>query len=148
MPFKIFENEYSPNEHLKLLLAGYPILFKGRKPVKFMERLAHELLLKHLEKDINRLTREINPKPIYNDNSNIEEFKRNNPVYETIEKYIDINSRGFARCPFHANGKERTPSLKVYEDSWHCFACGEGNDVLDFVMKINNKTLFELLKIK
>lgn len=35
-------------------------------------------------------------------------------------------------CPFHA---ERTPSFTVYPDtqSFYCFGCGEGGDVIDFV---------------
>lgn len=27
-------------------------------------------------------------------------------------------------CPFHADGKERTPSLMLYPDGYMCFACG------------------------
>lgn len=28
-----------------------------------------------------------------------------------------------ARCPFHGNGEERTPSLHVYDLTWACYAC-------------------------
>ena len=35
---------------------------------------------------------------------------------------------GFIRCPFHA---DRTPSLKLYSDHFHCFGCGEHGDVID-----------------
>jgi DNA primase len=35
------------------------------------------------------------------------------------------------RCPFH---EDNTPSLHVYEnDSWHCFSCKRGGDVISFV---------------
>ena len=39
-------------------------------------------------------------------------------------------------CPFH---NDHTPSLVVYPESnrWHCFGCGEGGDVVTFVMKFN-----------
>ena len=42
---------------------------------------------------------------------------------------------GFLCCPFHG---EKTPSLKVYPGNrgWHCFGCGEGGDVIDFVMQL------------
>lgn len=33
------------------------------------------------------------------------------------------NRAGYVRCPFHASGAERTPSLKVYETTWCCYAC-------------------------
>ena len=41
---------------------------------------------------------------------------------------------GFLRCPFHAG--DRHGSLKVYEGDrgWHCFGCGRGGSVIDFVM--------------
>lgn len=45
---------------------------------------------------------------------------------------------GFMRCPFHAG--DRTASLKVYtkqggHSGWHCFGCGRGGSVIDFVME-------------
>ena len=44
---------------------------------------------------------------------------------------------GFMRCPFHG---ERAGSLKVYTDGrgWHCYGCGRGGSVVDFVMEHEN----------
>ncbi|MGC7847445.1 CHC2 zinc finger domain-containing protein [Desulforudis sp. 1088] len=44
----------------------------------------------------------------------------------------------FVRCPFHAGGNERTPSLSVSPDGnlWFCFACGEGGDAISFIAKL------------
>lgn len=44
------------------------------------------------------------------------------------------NRSGFMCCPFHG---EREPSLKIYEKNggWHCFGCGRGGSVVDFVME-------------
>ncbi len=41
------------------------------------------------------------------------------------------------RCPFH---DERTPSCRVHpgEKMFHCFGCGEGGDLIGYVMKIEN----------
>lgn len=41
--------------------------------------------------------------------------------------------KGFMCCPFHG---EKQPSLKVYKTTggWHCFGCGRGGSVIDFVM--------------
>ena len=38
----------------------------------------------------------------------------------------------FMRCPFHG---EKTASLKVYKGNggWHCYGCGRGGSVIDFV---------------
>ena len=35
-------------------------------------------------------------------------------------------------CPFHT---EKTPSLKIYDDSFYCFGCGATGDVITFVMR-------------
>ena len=41
-----------------------------------------------------------------------------------------------ARCPFHAGGGERTPSLHAYDGDdgagWYCFACEAGGSIIDF----------------
>ena len=42
------------------------------------------------------------------------------------------NRQGFISCPFHS---ERTASCKIYpkSNSFYCFGCGAGGDVIDFV---------------
>ena len=42
------------------------------------------------------------------------------------------NRQGFVSCPFHS---ERTASFKIYSksNSFYCFGCGAGGDVIDFV---------------
>lgn len=42
---------------------------------------------------------------------------------------------GKALCPFH---KDTHPSLKVYRDSFYCFSCGAGGDLINFVARLNN----------
>jgi DNA primase len=41
---------------------------------------------------------------------------------------------GFMVCPFHG---DRDASLKVYKGTggWHCYGCGKGGSVIDFVME-------------
>ena len=46
---------------------------------------------------------------------------------EAAERYGTVK-HGFMRCPFHA---DRTPSLKLYSDHFHCFGCGAHGDVID-----------------
>ena len=46
------------------------------------------------------------------------------------------NRAGFISCPFHG---DKTPSLKLYKDigkGWHCFGCGKGGSVVDFVIEL------------
>lgn len=62
-------------------------------------------------------------------------------MQQVAEVYgFKINRKGFMRCPFHANGSERTPSLKVYQGyrGFHCKGCGAGGDIIRFVELLNN----------
>ena len=55
---------------------------------------------------------------------------------DIADKYgLEVNQAGFATCPFHS---DKTASLKIYpsDKGWHCFGCGEGGSVIDFVMKL------------
>jgi len=56
---------------------------------------------------------------------------------EVARRYgFEPNRALFIRCPFH-DGDSKA-SLKLYPGSrgWHCFGCGEGGSVIDFVMKL------------
>lgn len=70
-----------------------------------------------------------------------EQIKQLVPM-ETAARYygFDLTRSGFMRCPFHQG--DRTASLKVYSGSggWHCFGCGKGGSVIDFVMELYSLT--------
>ena len=56
---------------------------------------------------------------------------------------LEVDRGGFACCPFH---NEKHPSLKVYEDHYHCFGCGEHGDHIDFVQKLYGLSNIEAAK--
>ena len=67
----------------------------------------------------------------------IYQLKLANPIESTIGNYINLLRRGkdyVALCPFHS---EKTPSFHVYTDtqSFYCFGCGAGGDVITFTKK-------------
>lgn len=78
--------------------------------------------------------------------TNIDDIKRNHPMPEVVRQYgIEINRAGFCRCPFHT---EKTASMKIYAQSFYCFGCGAGGDVIDFVRlyeRCDFKTAFRML---
>src|SRR5437762_8358288 len=58
-------------------------------------------------------------------------------IAEIINRYVPLMRAGkeyTGLCPFHA---DKHPSLSVNEEKqvFHCFACGESGDVIDFVMR-------------
>ena len=60
---------------------------------------------------------------------------------DAAERYgVEVNHYGMALCPFH---NDRHPSLYVADDHYHCFACGEHGDVIDFAAKLFGLPLYE-----
>ena len=60
---------------------------------------------------------------------------------DAAERYgVEVNQYGKALCPFH---NDRHPSLYVADDHYHCFACGEHGDVIDFAAKLFGLPLYE-----
>ena len=54
---------------------------------------------------------------------------------DVVRQYgLRVDRNGYMSCPFH---QERTASLRVYDGTrgWHCFGCGAGGSVIDFVMQ-------------
>lgn len=63
---------------------------------------------------------------------------------EAVARYgVEVNHYGKAPCPFH---NDRNPSLFVADDHYHCFACGEHGDVIDFTAKLHGLSLYDAAK--
>lgn len=78
----------------------------------------------------------------------IEELVRRNDIVDVVQSYVQLRHRGRTHtglCPFH---NEKTPSFVVYPEnqSFYCFGCGAGGDVITFIKKINNVDYVEAVK--
>nr|MDE5576517.1 DNA primase [Oscillospiraceae bacterium] len=78
----------------------------------------------------------------------IQELKQNNPIDSVMSSYVSLIRRGrscVCLCPFHS---EKSPSCTLYleNNSFYCFGCGAGGDVITFIMKIENLGYIEALK--
>ncbi|MDO8885479.1 DNA primase [Candidatus Oleimmundimicrobium sp.] len=70
----------------------------------------------------------------------INEIRERNDLVEVVSGYVNLKKTGRlfkGLCPFH---KEKTPSFIVdpIKQLYHCFGCGEGGNVYNFLMKIEN----------
>lgn len=76
----------------------------------------------------------------------LDEVKAQADLGRVIETYLQsplkVSGRwSWWRCPFHAAGNEKTPSLGVTSDNglWVCFGCGESGDVFEFVRRMEKR---------
>ena len=53
------------------------------------------------------------------------------------------NRANFICCPFH---NEKTPSMKIYKQDYHCFGCNQHGDTISFVQKLFGLSFPDALK--
>ncbi|MBQ8861852.1 MAG: DNA primase [Clostridia bacterium] len=70
----------------------------------------------------------------------VEELKYRNRIEDVISSYVTLKRGGSNKiglCPFHS---EKTPSFTVFTgtETFKCFGCGAGGDVITFIMRAEN----------
>ena len=78
----------------------------------------------------------------------LRELREKNEISEVISAYVNLRRRGSTMnglCPFH---NEKTPSFTVYLEtqSYYCFGCGAGGDVITFVRRMDNLGYIDAVK--
>ena len=79
----------------------------------------------------------------------ITKIRENIDIVEFIGKYIPLIKKGknyFGLCPFH---NDNNPSLSVTREKqiYKCFVCGEAGNIFNFIMKYENVSFTEAVKI-
>ncbi|MBU4047893.1 DNA primase [bacterium] len=79
----------------------------------------------------------------------LEEIRNRCDIIDIISEYVHLKpaGKGFkGLCPFHG---EKTPSFMVSPEKqlFHCFGCGEGGNVFNFLMKYEKLSFFEAVKM-
>jgi DNA primase len=80
----------------------------------------------------------------------VEDIKSRLDVADVVQEYLPLKPAGSGSfrglCPFH---HEKTPSFYVNRprQSWHCFGCNEGGDIISFVMRMEGMEFREALEL-
>ena len=79
----------------------------------------------------------------------VEEVRARNDIVDVISGYVTLKKKGsnyWGCCPFH---NEKTPSFSVSSNKqmYYCFGCHASGNVYTFLMKYENDTFPEAIKI-
>ncbi|MGV1100452.1 DNA primase [Thiovibrio sp. JS02] len=85
---------------------------------------------------------------VYQTEDTVQIIKETADIAEVIGEHVNLRRAGTnlkGLCPFHS---EKTPSFTVNPDrkTYHCFGCGEGGDVITFMMNFHRFSFAEALK--
>ncbi|HCC53887.1 MAG TPA: DNA primase [Desulfobulbaceae bacterium] len=85
---------------------------------------------------------------VYQGEDTVQLVKDAADIAEVIGEHVSLKRAGTnlkGLCPFHA---EKTPSFTVNPErkTYHCFGCGEGGDVISFMMNLHRLSFAEALK--
>ena len=77
------------------------------------------------------------------------QLKQSNPIDAVMGSYVQLIRAGSllkCQCPFHS---EKTPSCVVYtqNNSFYCFGCHAGGDVITFIMKIEGLQYMDAVRM-
>lgn len=78
------------------------------------------------------------------------EITEKNDIADVVSQYVTLSKRSgsnlFGLCPFH---NEKTPSFSVSRSKqiYHCFGCGKGGGVINFIMEIENVSFPDAVEI-
>ena len=79
----------------------------------------------------------------------IQQLKQSCDMERIVSGYLPLKKKGrylVGLCPFHS---EKSPSFYVYpqNQSFYCFGCGAGGDVITFIRRIENLEYLEAVKL-
>ena len=79
----------------------------------------------------------------------VEEVKKKTDMVTLVGEYVELKKAGRnfkGLCPFHS---EKTPSFIVspQKNIFHCFGCGVGGNVFNFLMKFKGISFPDAVKM-
>jgi len=83
----------------------------------------------------------------YIDEQFIENLIHQSSIVDYISQYLDVDKNKKCNCPFHAENK---PSFSIKtkdgNEFFHCFGCGVGGNIVNFIMKYHNLSYQESIQ--
>jgi DNA primase len=81
--------------------------------------------------------------------SKIEEIQSASEIVSVVSRYVALKKAGKnfkGLCPFH---QEKTPSFIVSPEKqiYHCFGCGKGGNIFNFLMTLENISYIEAIRL-
>lgn len=78
----------------------------------------------------------------------IQQLKQYSDIERVVSGYVQLKKKGrylVGLCPFHS---EKSGSFFIYPQtqSFYCFGCGAGGDVITFIRRIENLEYMEAVK--
>ena len=83
------------------------------------------------------------------DDADVQKIRETVRIEDIVSNYVTLVRAGSSSmkglCPFH---DEKTPSFHISLGTswWHCFGCGEGGDLIDFVRRIEGLSFPEAVE--
>jgi DNA primase len=80
----------------------------------------------------------------------LDELVSRNDIADVVGTYVHLTKKTgsnlFGLCPFHS---EKTPSFSVNLDRqiYHCFGCGKGGGVVNFIMEVENLSFPDAVQV-
>lgn len=74
----------------------------------------------------------------------IKRVKENVDIVSIVKEHVNLSQGLKGKCPFH---DDQHPSFSVHQKNqyFHCFGCGKGGDVIEFIKLKKNMTFWEAL---
>jgi len=117
------------------------------RPVNFFDNGKKEKKKENLLFWRTYITEKVRHMPLFPEDW-IDEVVSRNDIVDVVNEYVVLKPSGrgyFGLCPFH---NEKTASFHVSPERqiYHCFGCGEGGNVVSFIMNIERMDFVEAMK--
>lgn len=74
-----------------------------------------------------------------------QEVKFRLDIEDVVSSYLPIDRAGKGICPFHGDTRKGSFHVNRRTQRFKCYSCGEGGDVIDFLVKYEGKTFTDVV---